>query len=97
MSALTPFAVEYVLKDATGIHLTDMVQLPEMSLTENGKYAWDANAFKEVCIGHSILSRNAKDVPETAEVDAIKPLFLTGVCCPGLIAIWKCVEHTGLV
>ena len=43
--------------------------------------------FKDLCIDHSVMPGNVEDVPDAAEVEAVKPLFLTGIHCPGLAAV----------
>ena len=37
VSALAQFIMQHIFRDATVIHLTDVAQPPEMSLTKNGE------------------------------------------------------------
>ena len=42
--------------------------------------------FKYLCIGDSVLPGNVEDASEGAEMETVKPLFLTGIYCSDLTA-----------
>ena len=82
VSALTQFTIQYVLKDVTWILLTNVpshLGCPWLRMTN--KLGMPAH------LRTSVLPRNVEDAPDAVEVEAVRPLFLNGICCLGIAAL----------
>jgi hypothetical protein len=84
---LDQLAIEKIFGNATCVHSPHVAEPPEASLDEKSVEAAHVGSFKLLCIGDTLLPLNLQYAPLTPLAQAVKLLFITRLCSPGLTAI----------
>ena len=50
--------------------------------------------FQYLSVGDSVLPFDVQEVAQTAEVESVGTLLLSGIGCPGLAAVQECGKDT---
>ena len=71
----------------TIIHPVDMAKPTKTALGEQGEHAGYSRFLKDDCVGIAVLPSNTQDLPQVAQMEGVKSMFLTGIEGPRLASI----------
>ena len=75
--------------DSAVAYSLDMARPSKSSLSQESEYSGDPCAPEYFCVRYFVLPCDAKHPVEAAEVEAVKSVLLTCICCPCFTAVKK--------
>ena len=91
------FTIEDVFRNATIIHMADITQPSQSTLSKQSVHTGKTSTRQEISVGYFVQPGYAQDTADASQVECGEHTLLPGICSTCLTAKQQCADNTGNV